>query len=465
MEHMFQSTNVFHAVPRPEGFTSRYSLVIVDGGGRPHLPLTRFYDLALQGLSAGAARTYLNVLLPYFAYLTTDDWRRHRGDRWDGPREAVQESVRDYLVYQLACKVRWRETYEQVSLTARSPSTVRVFLSALKLFYQVMRRIKCYPYPHPLIDKTTLLLWEVEQEEHHSAGARRMPQISGVEEPLPQRTSENYFRLVEGEWIAQSIDDPKLHKRLIEGFNTARLCLRDQIVIRMAYESGARIGEILRLTVGDWRGRGARQEALACSKGSRGRRIKAIRFSSTTAKMLLQYLNTDRASLDRAHRRLDALDNDDPLFLSRRRKPYSYEAFKPHWYKLCEAVGIDLNIHGMRHWYVTQEMHLIYETTKSAGELKQKQEELVRYMAWRAPSTLGAYEHIFTEMRHADTQDQLHKKWYTEDLRYQQESRDLAPQLLPVTEPRMEPAHGQDTTRQQPDGWGEFLALGGMIHA
>ena len=233
----------------------------------------------------------------------------------------------------------------------------------------------------------------------------------------------------------------------------------------MAYESGARIGEILQLTVGDWRRRGARQEALACSKGSRGRRIKAIRFSSTTAKILLQYLNTDRASLDRAQRRLDELDNDDPLFLSRRRKPYSYEAFKPHWYKLCEAIGIDLNSHGLRHWYVTQEMHLISETTKSAGELKLKQEELVRYMAWRAPSTLGAYEHIFTEMRHADTQDQLHKKWYEEDLRYQQENKNLASQPLPVTEPRTGPAHSQDTARQQPDGWGEFLALGGMTHA
>ena len=148
---MFQSTGTFHAVPRPQGVTSRYSLLVVDGAGRPHLPLTRFYDLALQGLSDGAARTYLNVLLPYFTYLDTDDWRRHRGDRWNSPLEAVQQSVRDYLVYQLACKVRWRETYEQVSLTARSPSSVRVFLSALKFFYQVMRRIKCYPHPHPLV--------------------------------------------------------------------------------------------------------------------------------------------------------------------------------------------------------------------------------------------------------------------------------------------------------------------------
>lgn len=418
-----------------------------------------------RGWSGKAARIYLNVLLPYFTYLVTDDWRRHRGDRWDSPPEAIQQSMRDYLLYQLACKVRWRETHEQVSLTARSPSSVRVFLSALKLFYQAMRRIKCYPYPHPLIDKATYLLRDIEQEEHSSAGTRRMPQSSGVEEPLPQRTSENYFRLVEGDWIPQPIDDSTLHKQLIEGFKKARLCLRDQIVIRMTYESGARIGEILQLTVGDWRGRGARQEALACSKGSRGRRIKTIRFSTTTAKMLLQYLNTERAALDREHRRLDALDSDDPLFLSRRRKPYCYEAFKPHWYKLCEVIGIDLNIHGMRHWYVTQEMRLIGETTKSAGELKLKQEELVRYMAWRNPDTLKAYEHIFTEMRHADTQDQLHKKWYEEDLRYEQERKDLPSQALAVTEPRMGLADGQDTAQQQSDGWGDFLAFGGMTHA
>jgi hypothetical protein len=110
-------------------------------------------------------------------------------------------------------------------------------------------------------------------------------------------------------------------------------------------------------------------------------------------------------------------------------------------------------------------MRLIGETTQSAGALKQKHEELVRYMAWRNPDTLKAYEHIFTEMRHAATQDQLHKRWYEEDLRYEQESSDLASQPLPVKEPRMGPADGQDSARQQPDGWDDFLALGGMTHA
>ena len=461
---MSQTMEGFRSVPRPEGVTSRYALVVVDGDGKPHLPLTRFYDLACQALSAGAARTYLNALLPYFAYLSADKWRLHRQDRWDSPPEAVQLSVRDYLVYQLECKVRWRDTYELVSLTARSPSTVRVFLAALKLFYMIMRRLKCYPHPHPLIDTATRLIREVEAAEMGDDGHRRMPQVSGVEEPLPRRTSENYFRLVQGDWIAEPIDDAKLHKRLIQGFKLVGTCLRDQIVIRMAYESGARISEILALTVGDWRARGARQEALACSKGSYGRRVKSIRFSSETSKMLLQYLNIERAALDRERRRLDQLGDSDPLFLSRRRKPYSYEAFKPHWYKLCSAIGIDLNIHGLRHWYVTQEMRLIGETAQSADELKQKREELVRYMAWRNPDTLKAYEHVLSAIRHADIQDQLHKRWYEEDLEYEREGGIPSSPPMPVTETRVKPVDQQNTDLQQSEGWGDFLALGGTNH-
>jgi integrase len=459
---MYQTERGFRAVSRPEGVSSRYALVVVDGDGRPHLPLTKFYDLACQGLTDGAARTYLNALIPYFGYLSTDEWRRHREDRWDSPPEAVQQSVRDYLVYQLACKVRWRDTYELVSLTARSPSTVRVFLAALKLFYLLMRRMKYYPHPHPLIDTATRLIREAEEAERGADGHPRMPQSSGVEHPQPRRTSENYFRLAQGEWVAEPIDDARLHKRLIQGFKQTRTYLRDQIVIRMAYESGARISEILDLTVGDWRGRGASREALASSKGSYGRRVKSIRFSSETAKMLLQYLNTERAALDRERRRLDQLGDSDPLFLSRRRKPYSYEAFKPHWYRLCGAIGIDLNIHGLRHWYVTQEMRLIGEVAQSADELKQKREELVRYMAWRNPDTLKAYEHVLSAMRHVDTQDQLHRRWYEEDLQYEREGGIPSTPPMPAPQTRMKPLDEPDADRQQSYGWGDFLALGGM---
>lgn len=310
----------FRIVQRPAGMESRYSVVVVDEKGMPHLPLTTFYYHIQQQLSDGAARTYLNSLRPYFFYLATDEWRQQRGDHWDSEPETVQESVRDYLLRHLGCKVRRRQIYEEVSLTSQSPSTVRIFLAALKQFYFVMSQLGQYAHRHPLLDTTTQLLPEVEQEEWQAASQRAsMPQQSGVEEPVGYRPSENHFRLAKDEWVPHPIDDPDLPKQLIAGFKRATWCLRDQIVVRIAFESGARIGEILHLTVGDWRARGSNQEARACSKGSRGRRVKVIRFSPETTRMLRQYINTDRAALDSCQRRLEQLGDHDVLFLSQRK--------------------------------------------------------------------------------------------------------------------------------------------------
>jgi len=131
----------FRIVRRPEKVTSRYAAIVVDVDGKPHQALTVFYHEVSQGLADGTARTYLNSLLPYFSYLATDHWRLHRQDRWDSQPEAVRESVRDYLVEHLHCKAQPKETYQLVWLTVKSPSTVRVFLSALKQFYHVARRL------------------------------------------------------------------------------------------------------------------------------------------------------------------------------------------------------------------------------------------------------------------------------------------------------------------------------------
>jgi integrase len=282
-----------------------------------------------------------------------------------------------------------------------------------------------------------------------------------VEDPPHRYASENYFRLVQGDWKPEPIDDPDLHLLLRQGFTLAHFCLRDQIVVRMAYESGARIREILRLTVSDWRKRGCKQEAWACSKGSHGRRVKTIRFSLTTARMLHAYVNTERIKFDRQSRRLDALDDTDALFLSSRGNPYDYEAFKGHWYTLCSVLGIDLNIHQLRHWYTTQEIRLICETTQTAGDLERRKEELVRYMAWRSPDTLHAYEHHFSVQKHAEIQDQLHNKWYQEDLHYEQTGR------IASFSPSMSPPNVQQSIagKPAPGGWETLLALGGTSHA
>lgn len=457
---MKNTAQSFRVVQRPEGITSRYSVIVVDEKGVPHLPLTAFYQQMQQQLSDGAARTYLNSLRPYFFYLATDEWRQQRGDQWDSEPEAVQESVRDYLQRSLGCKIRRHQGYEEVSLTAQSPSTVRILLAALKQFYGIMSQLGWYTHPHPLLDTTTQLVLGVEQEDSPPDSKRApMPQHSGVEAPEGYPPSVNLFRLAKEEWIPHPIDDPDLPKRLMASFKRAHLWLRDQIIVRMAFESGARIGELLCLTVGDWRERGSHQEARACSKGSRGRRVKVIRFSSETARMLRQYANTDRAALDSDQRRLEQLEHQDRLFLSQRGNPYTYAAFKPHWYRLCAVAGLELNIHALRHWYTTQAMRVIAETAKTSAELEIRKEELVRYMAWRSAETLHAYEHYFKGVQHYSIQDQVHQRLAEELARYST-TRKKQGSAAKQSNQRPKPASADE----QPggDGWATLLALGGV---
>ncbi len=452
----------FHIVRRPEGIMSQFEVLVADGRGCPHLPLTRLYQRLLQELSRGAARTYLMALLPYFSFLEIDNWRRQRNDRWDSPPECVREAVRDYLLQHLHCKVRRHGAYELVALSAQSPSTVRVFLSALKWFYTSARYAGEYSHEHPLTNPVVHILHEADQEMETWTRARpKMPPESGVEEPRQKHSSDNYFRLVNQEWTPEPIDDPALHSRLVAGFTQAHLSRRDQIVIRMAYESGARITEILTLTVGDWRKRGAGREAAACNKGSHGRCVKVIRFSAETAKLLHGYVHEDRPRFDPLFQSFAQVCDQDPLFLSARRKPYGYPAFIPHWEWLCEVIGIDLNIHGLRHWHVSQMMRLIHEVAETPGEVERRKEEMVRYMAWRSPDTLKAYEHYFQAIHHAQMQDILHQqfdhklKGYLEQAQRKKSSR---PQKDSATTGR------EASTSHQEVSWDDVLDFGGNGH-
>jgi integrase len=307
-----------------------------------------------------------------------------------------------------------------------------------------------YEHENPLADPIGQVLRAVRQEAEVVERSRpRMPQESGVEAPRHRRPSENYFRLAGEDWVPEPIDDPGLPAELLAGAKQAGLSLRDQIVVRIAFESGARISEVLGLTVGDWRARNCNQEATAFSKGSRGRRVKFLRFSPETAKLLHRYVSGERKGLDPGKRSLEHLADTDPLFLSARRQPYGYKAFIPHWEALCRAVGVDLNVHGLRHFYVSQAMRLIYETSATQAEIQRRQEELVRYMAWRSPATLEAYEHYFQARRHAEIQDQLHARIYAGDARYERQKGGTA-------SGNTKTAEGVQT------GWDSLLALGGQ---
>ena len=116
------ATQQFRMVRRPAGVVSRYEVVVVDERGIPHYALSSFYLEIQRYFADGTAETYLHALLPYFTYLVTDEWRLHRQDRWDSEPAAVRQSVRDYLVERLYCKVLPQDNYQLISLTHKSPS-------------------------------------------------------------------------------------------------------------------------------------------------------------------------------------------------------------------------------------------------------------------------------------------------------------------------------------------------------
>ena len=428
----------FRYVSRPKDVEHRHPVLVFDREERLHLPLTVYARKVLSAGSAGTGRAYLNAVLPFFTYLETDSWQVRSGRTWDGPPDVVRQAVYDYLVQTMKCRVRQhRLRFQVVAITAGTKSTVRVFLSALKLFYRVMSGDGRYAHENPMVD-----LWSLAAESDPDGDRMppRMPDISGVEEPRrTQRLSDSYFKMEGGEWIPQVVDDPTLPSRVLRGGRALKNWgLREECITRILFESGGRISEVVGLTLGDWLARGGQQEASAFSKGSNGVRVKFLRFSADTAKLLQRYCDTERRQRDpdqlilaqhaaRGKQRMVDLTTV-PLFLSIRGTALTPKTFRDHyWTTACEAAGIDADVHQARHWYVTMVVRHIYETAKTDGEVKRRLRELIEYMKWRRGwETIEAYEHYFDAARHAEIQDGLHAKM-DQALKLQLEERKRRP--------------------------------------
>lgn len=398
-------------------------VLVFDRRNNLHFPLTVFASEAVKRSSSSTARLYLNTLIPFFDSLDADesDGAVHR--TWDDPPEAIRQAVEDYLVERLKCKVREHHAgFQLVSLTDGARTTVRVFLSALKLFYRVMHGENRYGHANPLVDGPSAMLAEVEEQISGDISLPRIPEVSGVVAPRKRRLTDSYFRLVGESWIPQVIDDPQLPVRILSGGRRIGWRLAEQCITRILFESGCRVSEVVGLSLGDWAARGLLQEAQAFSKGSHERRVKFVRFSAATAKLLRRYFDTERRQLDSNHYTLDEYLqqsqghgtnlNQVALFLSRRRKQVTAKGYREGcWHPACDAAGIVADVHQARHWYVTQMMRSIYETSHTQSEVDRRLRELIEYMKWRSGwETLQAYQHYFDPQRHAEMQDQLYQR-------------------------------------------------------
>ena len=139
--------------PRPKDIAHQHPFLVFDGQDRLHLPLTIFGKEASQRLSPQTVQTYLHALLPFFTWLETDPWQLRAGISWDASPKQIRQATEDYLVQKLQCKVQaHQQGWRFVAITTGTRSTLRIFLSALKLFYQIMVARGSYPLLNPLLE-------------------------------------------------------------------------------------------------------------------------------------------------------------------------------------------------------------------------------------------------------------------------------------------------------------------------
>jgi site-specific recombinase XerD len=91
---------------------------------------------------------------------------------------------------------------------------------------------------------------------------------------------------------------------------------RNQVILLLVRQTGARISEIIEMTAGGYRTAQHAGRALVKNKGSHGREEKTIYFTPSLERHLLSYIRTERATYDpQGRKRLEDLDDGDPLFL------------------------------------------------------------------------------------------------------------------------------------------------------
>ena len=227
----------------------QFRVLVFDRMKHLHFPLTVFAAEAVKRSSDSTARVYLNAVIPFFEWLEKDESQGGAGRSWDDSPEAIRQGVGDYLVERLKCKVREHYAgFQLVSLTDGTQTTVRVFLSALKLFYRVMRAQDLYRHANALVDGPSAVLAEVQDRIAGGDSLPRMPEVSGVVHPRKQRLSDSYFKLVGETWIPQVIDDPEFPARVLSGGQSVGWHLQEQCIARILFESGCRVSEAVGLS-------------------------------------------------------------------------------------------------------------------------------------------------------------------------------------------------------------------------
>ena len=386
---------------------SSYPLLIIDSTGQPVFFLCEWYRLQKEKNPGRTSDTYLNMALPWAGFLL-----RH-GFAWNDPPDRVRAYLIEFFREDVACLVSSDSKREDglcVVTTGSSPlskSSLGVLLAALTSLYDTLIAAGYYAYQNPLRSERLIALKRDHLRQVKNAGA---PDHAGIRSESRAETNRafptNQFRQRRGKvWEPQvALEPDAVQQRMREVIDFMVLHTtfqRDQVILLLLRQTGARLSEILEMTVGGYRNARHAGRALVKNKGSCGREEKMIYFTPTIERLLQQYIRTERARYDpHGRKRLDELDDRDPLFLTRTGKPYSRSAFYHHWKRLFvpgqskyknEEI-VEFTPHDLRHLRVTRTVTKIRKDANGDASVEAALLEGFQHlMGWCSPETMEIY--------------------------------------------------------------------------
>jgi len=386
--------------------------LFVEESGHLIVALTEWYRLRSTLGPASTRDTYLSCLLPFFAFLS------EKGCSWNASPEQLRPILINFYRERFCCLVRSEREPERIAVvpTRETPlqeSTLQIFRSALRDFYLIMKDEGLYAFPHPLTSDTLLTLKRLHDQSIANRGAPDHAGIRGETRERSRRQPTAFIRYPKAsEWrpdLRNELADVRMgiHKVLDALMECPDISCREKIVLELLRNTGARLHEIVGLSVGGYRNEGIAGQAQVVSKGSLGRESKTIYFAHNprVMQLLTQYLDRYRPQVDSQRRvRLTELDATAPVLLTERGTPYSVKCFYYHWYKyypqfrsLCPVV---FSPHDIRHLFISEFLILLRETCGAGtdhfdAERYQREREAFgsTIMGWRSAHTIDIYDH------------------------------------------------------------------------
>src|SRR5216110_171100 len=392
---------------------SRFPLLIIDATGLPVFPLCEWYRRKKEYDSGRTPDTYLEMVLPYFGFLL------QRQYAWNDPPDRVRAYLVEFLRTDVGCQVGPApEDGYHIETTGASPlskSSLGVLLAALTSVYDILVDAGYYPFPNPMRSERLATLKREHLRQVKNAGA---PDHAGIRSETHQETSQAYpttfFRQKRGKvWAPEVVMEPdavqERMRQTIDFMITHTTFLRDQVILLLLRQTGARLSEIVEMTVGGYKNAHHVGRALVKNKGSRGREEKLIYFTTVIEEQLQKYIRTERSQYDlQKRKRLEDLDDRDPLFLTMRGTAYTRTSFYHHWKKLFEPAQdqfkkqerVEFSTHDIRHLRVTRAIAQIRQNANGNKKTKAELTEGFRLlMGWRNSRTMETYAHTLNKQK------------------------------------------------------------------